>query len=330
MIDTARIRAAARLCFFAHYHPHDIVEAYVVRYVASLRDAGFTVVVLSTAALPDAECDKLRAVGAEVVLRENRGLDFGGWIDACIRFFPIEAELLMFANDSVYGPIGDLGAFIDELTAQDADFYGAVESVEITPHLQSWFLLFRPAAYRSAAFREMMCRPMPEMESKWALILRYEVGLTGALTAAGLRYRAAFTMAGRQGLARRHPYNPGHLLWRDVIERGVPFLKVELLRLNPARILDTADWREVVRARSPELEGMIDTDLARRGVSPPPDILEIGRANWVYWPEVRAILLRDYRSAGGRGGRLGVLAFRAIIALTIVPRRLYTRFVRSR
>jgi len=327
MIDEQRIRRARRLCLFAHYHQDGIVAPHVLYYLRALRDAGFTVLVLSTAALDEAECDALRAAGAEVLLRENRGMDFGGWIEACRRFFPVDAELLLLANDSVYGPLGDLSAFVDALLRHDADFYGAVESPEIVPHLQSWFVLLRPRAFRSEAFTNLMCAPMPEFSDKLALVTSYEVALTRRLMAAGLRYHAAFSPARAGGIAGRYAYNPAHILWREMIAAGVPFLKIELLRINLMRVTDTGDWPAVVGAYAPDLMPMIKADLSRRGVKARPGFGSMSPFPAIYRPELRGIVLLDHRSAR-RGGAMGLLRltiFRAAMLLGELPRQLHAR-----
>lgn len=312
MVDELRIRQARRLCLFAHYHQHGLVAPHVLHYLRALRDAGFVTVVLSTATIDAAGCKSLREVGVELILRENAGMDFGGWIEACRRFFPIEADLLLLANDSVYGPLSDLSVFVDKLLAQDGDFYGAVESLEVAPHLQSWFVLLRPTAYRSRAFAKLMCTPMPEIPDKLSLVKRYEIGLTQQLVSAGLRYRAAFSLAGRQGVARRYPYNPAHLLWRDMIEAGVPFLKVELLRLNKMGVTDTSDWAAIVSAREPALLPLIQSDLAQRGTQTRPDFFAMGSLPRIYWPEVRTMVLSDYRRSRDGAGISGALHWAAI------------------
>lgn len=329
-IDERRIRDAARLCLFAHYHQDGWVAAHTLHYLRALRNAGFVTVVLSTAKLrPDALND-LRAVGAEVILRENTGMDFGGWIEACIRFFPIKAQLLLLANDSVYGPLTNLSSFIDHLLSHDADFYGAVESLEIAPHLQSWFILLRPEAYRSSAFSALMCTPMQAMSNKLALVLKYEIGLSQALASAGLRYYAAFSFDEQQVIARRHPYNPAHILWREVIETGVPFLKVELLRLNRMRVVDAVKWRSVVASRDPLLASMIQQDLDHRGVEPLPRFGAMSAWPFIYWPELRRTVLSDYRSSSKRGDwrdSLHLVALRILVAFAVVPRRMHSRIL---
>lgn len=295
-----RIRRAERLCFFAHYHPHGIAAEHVLIYLRALAAAGFAVVVLSTAMMVEEERAKLRATCALLIMRENIGLDFGGWIEAVRRFSPIRADLLLFANDSVYAPVGDLAGFIDRLTAPPADFYGVVESLEITPHLQSWFLLFRPSAYTSPAFLELLGQPIPPTMSKTEIIARYEVGLTGTLVAAGFRFHAAYRPE-RDGVisAERH-FNAGHLLWRRLITRArVPFLKIELLRDNPMRVTDLAAWPRVVGKRAPALRAAILDDLARRrapsGVGTRhPWRTTLDQPNPAFWPELQAFLRRDY------------------------------------
>ncbi len=41
--------------------------------------------------------------------------------------------------------------------------------------------------------------------------------------------------------------NPTSDLWRQLLLSGFPFIKRELLRDNPTRVEDVADWAEVVR-----------------------------------------------------------------------------------
>ncbi len=300
------IRRARRLCFFAHYHPHGIAAEHVLIYLRALAAAGFTVVVLSTATMPEEERAKLRAACAMLIMRDNVGLDFGGWIEAFRRFSPITSEMLLFANDSVYAPVGDLAGFIDRLTATPADFYGVVESLEITPHLQSWFLLFRPSAYTSPAFLDLLGTPIPPTMSKTEIIARYEVGLTGTLVAAGLRFHAAYRPE-RDGVisAERH-FNAGHLLWRRLITRArVPFLKIELLRDNPMRVTDLAAWPQVVGRRAPALRDAIADDLRRRRASSGvgtkhPWRTTLDQPNPAFWPELQAFLRRDYHQGRKR------------------------------
>lgn len=300
------IRSAPRLCFFAHYHPTGLVAEHVLIYLRALAESGFTVVVLSTARLASSEEAKLARACALLIRRENVGLDFGGWQQAVKRFFPIRAELLLLANDSVYAPVGDFAAFLSGLIGSAADFYGAIESLEIGRHLQSWFILLRPAAYDSPAFIEHMASAIPADLPKGELIATYEVGLTKKLVNAGLTYHAAYSPTRNGFISRKQPFNACHALWRELVSAGIPFLKIELLRDNPLHIAGLEQWPATVEKLNPALVGPIRDDLkARRsdgGVVKPVRWTEtIDEVNPAYWSELQPLIRADFH-AGDRWG----------------------------
>ncbi|MEA3033372.1 MAG: hypothetical protein QOH86_1388 [Sphingomonadales bacterium] len=296
---------ARRLCYFAHYHPAGLVADYVLHYLDALKRAGFAVVVASTAALGETEADKLRGACERLILRENRGLDFGSWIDCHAAVPPDGAEFLLLCNDSVYGPIGSLADCIDRLTRTPADFYGLVANEQLGRHIQSWFVLLRPAAFQSPAFRERFSSPIPDGVAKDEVILHYEVGLSRDLEAAGLGGHALYD-ADRHGLlARKMPFNPTHFLWEELIaEIGIPFLKVDLLRDNPLFVDDLDRWRQVVARRAPSLVPAIEADVAARrraAGSPARPAGGAGRRLLVaYLRWFRRCAVRDYRYASDR------------------------------
>lgn len=314
------IHRSRRVCFFAHYHQHGIVADHVLYYLRAIRDSGFAIIVVSTADLAPEEERKLRNTCDHFIPRKNEGLDFGSWIEAFRHFPRLEADLLLLTNDSVYGPISDLSRFIDDLTSSPADFYGAVECNIIQPHLQSWFLLFRPSAYTSQTFRDRFSEPIPSHLSKEDIIRRYEIGLTASLREAGLRYRSGFRAGDRGLLWSRFPGNPTHLLWRQLIEIGdIPFLKIDLLQRNPHWIGNLAKWRSVVGAHNPLLLRMIEADILTRGEAKvqsfPTRVCRSLKSPFPEdWAELHGFLRRDYELAGGRRFRLGLNAilFRAV------------------
>lgn len=318
------IARSPRLCFFAHYDPDDLVADHVLFYLAALREAGFVTVVASTSKLDAAQRARIGAWCAELVLRDNVGLDFGGWQDLYARHAPLGCDLLLLANDSVYGPLVDLGDFIDRLIATPADLYGIVGSLQGRAHAQSWFVLLRPSAYRAPAFVRLMIERAPSNWDKKAIIDRYEIGLTADLAAAGLAVHLSYDPATHGLLSHRHPFNGAHLLWEELIVTGVsPFLKIELLRDNPLEVEDIDRWPAVVGARRVELVPMIAADLRRRVrriavlrssdrwrrfLSAPPTA----------WPRLRILLRRDHaltRSSRNASLRANAGAF-AVAALT--------------
>jgi lipopolysaccharide biosynthesis protein len=250
-------------CLFAHFDKDDKVDDYVLHYLKHIRELNFSIVFVSTARLPRPEVDRVRPHCFDVILRENIGLDFGSWAAGLAKHDAAIDGRLLLANDSVYGPIGSLSAAVDRLTSRPADFYGLVESIEIAPHLQSWFLLFERGMIRHPAFSAVLSRSYAAM-SKRQIILQGEVNLSRRLADSGLRYNALYR-SGRASLVERCLLgNPSHYLWQELLfDEGIPFLKVELLRDNPLGLEDADTILAAVDRLDPELAGVIARHLAR-------------------------------------------------------------------
>lgn len=314
-----------KLCLFAHFDQDDVVADYVLWYLGAIRAAGFPIIVISTSKLSDDEVERLRVIADDVILRENRGHDFGSWNLGIQRYADQVSGQLLIANDSVY-PVGDLGAAIHRLTSVEADAYGMIESLEIARHLQSWFLLLEKRVHSHPAFRAVFNRDFASL-SKSEIIREGEVGLSQALLDHGFRLHALFSGLSPTGRNLRLSSNYSHFLWRELIEgEGIPFLKIELLRVNPCRITDLAQWREVVGHRAPELVPMIQQHLARtvkggeqginaiHGLSASRlDIQSFIRRDYVY-----AAARRPVASLGNIAWLTGLRATRTLLHVTLV------------
>ena len=115
------------LCLFAHFDQDNILADYVPYYLEAIRAAGFDIVVISTSDLSADDILRLRSVAHDVILRENNGHDFASWALGIERYASLVSGQLMIANDSVYGPIGDLIRAIERLTSVSSDVYGMIE-----------------------------------------------------------------------------------------------------------------------------------------------------------------------------------------------------------
>lgn len=217
------------VCLFAHFDPDDKVDPYVMFYLKALREAGFSTVFTTPSNISTEDESRVREFCCDVIRRPNGGLDFGSWSDAFLKYQGRFSGRLLLANDSVYGPMGNLNKLLARLTAEKADFYGLVECNKIALHLQSWFLLFEPQIIASQAFRDVFEQDFLTM-SKIGVVRTGEIGMTQRLKAAGFCYRALVTFSNRLPLGMIQ-FNPMHILWREVLEKeGVPFVKVEVLR----------------------------------------------------------------------------------------------------
>lgn len=290
------IALGPEVAIFVHFDRAGVVREHVLHYVRALAEAGLSVVFATNSGRlrPDS-MEALQRLCAGVLIRRNIGYDFGAWREALERLgLPrAETEMLVIANDSLYGPLCPLRTIIERIDLTEAEIWGLTESWQRRYHLQSYFLAFSRAALESEAWRRFWADIQPVPSKHW-VIRTYEVGLTQALLRGGLRARAlwpyepllreAELREGREAqegddpmheARRRHarrirdaavgriPLNPTSDLWRQLLRAGYPFLKRELLRDNPTRVLDVADWREVAQAAFAADTGPIERDLQR-------------------------------------------------------------------
>jgi lipopolysaccharide biosynthesis protein len=310
------LSAAGRIAVFSHYDAGGRVHDFVAYYLRQLGEAGFAVVFVSNSPrLPQETIERLRPSCGLILRRANVGYDFGAFKDGIARIPDCNGlERLLLVNDSVYGPFHPLREVLAGMD-RSAEVWGITDSGERHPHLQSYFLLFHPAAVRSEAFARFWTRLRPVTSKEWA-IANCEIGLTRALAAGGLRCRALcpsstaaadflkaveerglLRAAGLEPVRRRFvrrvhaaasrgvALNSMHYFWDYLIERGgCPFLKRELLRDNPLRIPGVGSWEEVVRSSSAYDTGLI---LRHRESTAPgrpvPDPLPPGRAHWSWY-----------------------------------------------
>lgn len=277
------------VCLFAHFDRDDRLDDYVLWQLERLKELDFSIVFVSASRLAPIDVARLRSTCLDVILRENAGLDFGSWSVGFAKHGSDITGRLLLANDSVYGPIGDLKGVVNRLTRKDVDFYGMVESLQIAPHLQSWFLLFEPWVVRHESFKNFWQQPFATM-AKTKLIAKGEVGLSRRLLAAGFRYEALyrprhFPLAG-------HAFNPAHLLWRELlVEAGVPFVKIELLRSNPIALDDPGMILKFVRSVDPSICPLIEDHLARTANT---HDLEAKSLHRLYRSRVYRVIRRNY------------------------------------
>jgi hypothetical protein len=234
------------------------------------RQAGFRTTLISNAEhFSEASAALAAPLVRETLVRRNIGYDFGAWRDGLADLVPLDGvEQLLLCNDSVYGPFAPLASLLSRADPAAADVWGMTEGRNHGPHLQSYWLLFHGKAITHPAFKRFW-RTLPYINDKFAVVEAGELGLSRQLRAAGLRLNALFSYPEAEAafraqaspdspvadaildaLDRGWPMNPSHHFWRVLIaELGLPFIKRELLTLNPAGMDDLADWEHVVQAR---------------------------------------------------------------------------------
>lgn len=236
------------VCLLVTFSPDGRFWPHLVDYAASLRAAGCRVVLIATTDRADLRClDPGPEVADALVVRENHGYDFAAWASV-LRLWPWlwQAPALWFANDSVYHSPKLFPAFAARVARSPADVVAATTSDLFAPHFQSYFFVLKAGALAGPGPRRFFA-DVRALADKNAVIRAYEVPLEAALRAEGLVIDALFADAGAG--------NASLTDWSRLVEDGLPFVKVQLLRENPYKI-DLSGWRRFLARQGFPLEAV--------------------------------------------------------------------------
>ena len=276
---TARTDRARDLLLLVHHDPRGEVDPHVLAAIDAYRDAAIDVEVVSSGVDEDGHA-LLAGRGIPVHRRSvNDGLrDFGAWdlaLDHLGEGGVAGYERIILANDSAYFPVRDPGPFLSAMRTADTDLWSATDSFSGGRyHLQSYFLALTPHALSIVAPELRRLAALHPDPTKLALIQYFEIGLSQFAAAKGLSL-SAFSSVAR--LTRPSPAmappdprplphltvtvtNLTHHFWRDALDHGLPFLKVELLRDNPLDVMIDG-WEAAVDG--PCSARLIEDHLAR-------------------------------------------------------------------
>lgn len=221
-----------------------------VEHAAAWAAAGYrTVLVLVVPSLDEGVDLSPIPFADAVLLRENKGYDFGAWAAAIMRLRRRlrRCATLALANDSVLGPSARFGEMLARVGRADADLIGLIASDELKRHFQSFVLFFKPGALRARAFARFWGGV--RTGDRRYVIDHYETELLARFEGAGLRSEALFPIEVADGV------NPTLTRWRALLHLGFPYLKVQLFRDNPFA-MPLADWRDEAARAGFDIDGL--------------------------------------------------------------------------
>ncbi|WP_156738427.1 rhamnan synthesis F family protein [Mycobacterium sp. E2699] len=273
------------LVFFAHFDPQGVVDPYVAYYLKALHRLGAAIVFVSGSPTlaPDSVAPIL-PLCAGIYTRRTLSLDFGSWhlawrIQQEYGWSLDQFDRLTLANDSVFGPLFP----IEEMWSafHDADMYGAIESAESGPHLQSFFLSWDLNS-RTRAFLDDLWNDFRYIVDKQRLIRRYEIGLSKRARVEGLSIKpflSAAAVKATYGRSPAHqwtsrfsgpPVNNTLYFWDGLIEHlRFPFLKTVLPRYNDPRHDSMSHLRDFIERHTEYPYELIQSNVDRLGCGAP-------------------------------------------------------------
>ena len=222
-----------RVAVFASYSGDGMLPPQVQPYLEGLRPFVDRIVVVCDNPIGPVRRAALAGLADHIIAERHGEYDFGsykrgvawarqaGWLD--------EADDLILCNDSCFGPVGSFASMFKRMDARHLDFWGATDSREFHPHLQSFFVVLGWHVFHSTAFREFLdgVTKQPNVQQ---VIMKYEIGLTQTLDKAGFRWGAMV----ENRLEGVHASDP---TYRNIaehpiraMEMGLPLVKAKALR----------------------------------------------------------------------------------------------------
>jgi glycosyltransferase involved in cell wall biosynthesis len=232
---------------FVTHLPQGAIKPHTTDYLRALKSAGLSLILI--AVVPNVTTG---IVGLDVdvdglVIRSNHGYDFSAWAHV-LKLWPElwASDLLIFANDSVFGPLRPqlLHDMIDRIRAMPADFAGLTDSCERDKwHIQSYFFALKRQALANGACQQFWAS-IRSHPAKQDVIDYYELGWAQTLKDSGLQGQVFFPSSDH---ILENRQNPTLAAWRHLLDAGYPFIKVQLLRDNIPGV-DCRGWESVVRS----------------------------------------------------------------------------------
>ena len=281
----------------AHYDPRGEVAPHVTRQVQALAESVEHLVIVSTASLTESASQWLARHG-QLIPRDNVGYDFFSYRTGLESVADLSRyDEVVVCNDTYVGPLRSYARLFDDMAGRPVDFWGLSASQRISPHVQSFFVAFRPWMVASRAFESFWGNMQP-ISDRTKVIRRYEVGLTSFFADAGFawsayyaeteaerrlaRRRVAWWMAHRGPLPpvtdlrdwyaeqTRAGWNPAVGLADAALDDGrLPYVKLDTLRYDPYG-LDSPKLLGLCEERFPEaFDGVRDHIDATREFYPP-------------------------------------------------------------
>lgn len=232
-----------RLVILVQYDPEGGLPAYVRIHLERLQPIAARLVLVSNSPLSAGAQRVAESICDRVIVRGNVGWDFAGWRDALAAENMRAWDAVVLINSSVVGPLFPLLPIVEKMEARGHDFWGMVRSRHLGPHLQSYFLAFERNVITSFTWSDFW-RGVEDLHDKRKVIRRYEVGLTKTLVREGFSPGSFIESPRGVNAIRlvhlnrfkgmfRIPMNVNFVnttlaLHRELVERGMPYLKASL------------------------------------------------------------------------------------------------------
>ncbi len=152
-----------RLGIYVVYDADGIIDEYIAKVLAGLRPHLSKLIVVCNFTKAEGGLGYIEEYADEIKYRRNLGFDAGAYKDVFRELFASGGvrnfDEILLANDSFYGPVDSFSQVFSSMDKLDCDYWGLTkypggiyEGLEISPHIQSYFMCFRRDVVSSKGF----------------------------------------------------------------------------------------------------------------------------------------------------------------------------------
>jgi hypothetical protein len=175
-----RHHAGGVYAIFLIWQP-DETPWYVDNALAAFDEGQANVILVVNHELSAERLLDLKSRCSRIIIRNNAGLDFGGYRDATLHLLENENPVrLLYLNDSVYFFKKGLTQLFQELAGSEADVAGSFENWQHSYHIQSFCFSVSQRIIKSPEFTKFWHDYLPANSRLWA-IRKGEIGFSEAI-----------------------------------------------------------------------------------------------------------------------------------------------------
>ncbi len=208
--ETLQRPSSRGVCLYMTYTTAPRLHGHHKIAISAIRKTGYSVIILNNHPGHAREfCLSAKDQADVVICRSNVGYDFGAWCDFVLLYTAelAKAKYVIFLNDSLLGPRGDLNELLERAEQSEADIYGLSDSYQHRYHLQSSFLHMKGRLFADQVFLDWFTNySVPN--DKLAVIHQGEIGFSQYMLANGFRlgclapYEDVAKAAAKRGVAK--------------------------------------------------------------------------------------------------------------------------------
>jgi hypothetical protein len=223
-----------RYAIYVLWQPDGTIPWYVRNLLEELRNQEVNTIAVVNHELSTEQLSILQSLCAEVLVRGNKGSDFGAYKDAVLHLTRANKGVsrLLLLNDSVYVFPRGLKKLIAELLAEDYPVAAAYECWERLYHFQSFCIGLSGSVVYDPRFQDFWEQYRPIAIRRWR-IDQGEVALSAALREVSSRFRVVYGITELVDVVTAEDDWASILRYREFVPRTVrdQFPQDEILQL---------------------------------------------------------------------------------------------------